>query len=125
MNIKKQIDYWKTGSKEDIEAAKSLLQKKHYRHALYFAHLALEKMLKAFVVRQTNTQPPYIHNLVRLSILAKQELDDDQLEFLRYFDVYQLEGRYPEYLLPAPDKKTCVQELERAERMLQWLMNQF
>ncbi len=46
MDVSKQIDYWKTGAEEDFAAAQSLPEKGHFRHSLFFAHLALEKMLK-------------------------------------------------------------------------------
>jgi HEPN domain-containing protein len=70
MNVSKQVKYWTTGAEEDFAAAQSLLEKGHYRHSLFFAHLALEKMLKALVVLKINDVPPKIHNLIRLSELA-------------------------------------------------------
>ncbi len=42
VNVAKHIEYWKGGAEEDIAAAGSLLEKGHPRHALFFAHLAVE-----------------------------------------------------------------------------------
>ncbi len=42
MDVPKQVDYWRIGGQEDLAAAKSLLEKGHLRHGLFFAHLALE-----------------------------------------------------------------------------------
>lgn len=42
MNVDEQIEYWRTGSAEDLAAAESLIEKGHLRHGLFFAHLALE-----------------------------------------------------------------------------------
>jgi HEPN domain-containing protein len=67
MDIKQQLTYWTASSEEDFAAAQSLLEKGHLRHCLFFAHLALEKMLKAHVVVATKNIPPKIHDLVRLS----------------------------------------------------------
>jgi HEPN domain-containing protein len=92
VDVPKQIEYWRTGSDEDFAAAQSLLEKGHLRDSLFFAHLAIEKMLKAHVTRQTKDVPPRIHNLVRLAKLADLNLNPDQLEFLREFNLYQLEG---------------------------------
>jgi len=47
VNVPEHIDYWKTSSDEDFAAAELLLDKDHLRHALFLAHLAVEKMLKA------------------------------------------------------------------------------
>jgi len=96
MDARKQIDYWKTSADEDFAAAQSLLDKGHLRHALFFAHLAIEKMLKAHVTRQTGDLPPRIHNLVRLAEIAELMLDAEKTESLYEFGVYQLEGRYPD-----------------------------
>jgi len=53
MDVEKQADYWKIGSQEDLAAARHLMEKDHCRHALFFAHLAIEKALKAHVCRCT------------------------------------------------------------------------
>jgi HEPN domain-containing protein len=51
MDVQKQIDYWRKGAEEDIAAAGALVEKQHPRQALFFGHLAIEKMLKAHVAR--------------------------------------------------------------------------
>ena len=70
MNVKRQINYWRCGAEEDLAAARSLLEKEHLRHALFFGHLAMEKMLKAHVTRETKSVPLRMHNLVRLAEIA-------------------------------------------------------
>jgi len=96
MDIHGQIEYWKRGAEEDFAAAQSLLEKGHLRHCLFFAHLAIEKMLKAHVTRKTDDVPPRIHNLIRLVDITGLKLNVEQKDFLREFGVYQLEGRYPD-----------------------------
>ena len=77
MNVEKQIAYWRTGSGVDFEVAGELVAKRRLRHGLFFAHLAVEKMLKAHVVKTTNNHPPKIHNLVRLCELAELTVPSD------------------------------------------------
>ena len=124
MDVGKQVDYWKTGSNEDFAAAKSLLEKGHFRHSLFLAHLAVEKMLKAHVVRQTNDMPPRIHNLVRLAEMAALELEPAHDRFLREFNVYQLEGRYPDSEQVWLDLGAAKKEISTAGDMLAWLSKQ-
>lgn len=69
VDVPKQVEYWRKSSDEDFAAAQSLLEKGHFRHCLFFAHLAIEKMLKAHVTWQTKDVPPRIHNLIRLAEL--------------------------------------------------------
>ena len=124
-DIQKQIDYWLNGSQEDWEVAGELVEHGRTRHGLFFAHLALEKILKAHVCRVINDLAPKIHNLARLAQLTGLSFSETQQIFLARFDQYQLEGRYPDKL-PQPLKMNeAKQELEKAEEILQWLINQF
>ena len=124
MDVQKQIDFWRTSSDEDFAAAESLLEKGHLRHCLFFAHLAIEKMLKAHVTRRTNDVPPRIHHLVRLAEIAGLNLELEQENFLREFGVYQLEGRYPDSEQISLDLNTAREEISRAREMLKWLKTQ-
>lgn len=96
MDVIEQIRYWLVSSQEDFAASESLLEKGHLRHCLFFAHLAVEKMIKANIVAVTKDIPPRIHNLVRLSQCAMLNLDEEQTNRLLEFGAYQLEGRYPD-----------------------------
>jgi len=123
MDIQKQIDYWKKGSEEDIAAAEVLLEKGHYRHALFFAHLSVEKAIKAHVSRQTREIPPKIHNLTRLAEKAKLTLDTAQREFLLAFDEYQVEGRYPDTVSAPIGEKEAREQVAKAKEAGQWLIS--
>jgi len=58
-----------------------------YPYALFMGHLALEKLLKAVVVKNTRKHAPYTHSLEALARKAKQD---------RYSgtDAYQIERIY-------------------------------
>ena len=124
VDVSNQIDYWRTSSDEDFAAAESLLEKGHLRHSLFFAHLAIEKMLKAHVTRQTKDIPPRIHNLIRLAEIAKLELDTESMELLREFGAYQLEGRYPDSEQVSVDPGFARDEISRTKEILVWLKKQ-
>jgi HEPN domain-containing protein len=124
MDTRKQVDYWKTSADEDFSAAQSLLEKGHLRHSLFFAHLAIEKMLKAHVAVKTSDLPPRIHNLVRLAEIAGLRLDTKKTELLYEFGVYQLEGRYPDSEQIMLDLQTAKSELLKAKELLEWLKTQ-
>ncbi len=124
MDVQKQIDFWRTSSDEDFAAAESLLEKGHLRHCLFFAHLAIEKMLKAHVTRQTKDVPPRTHNLVRLAEIAELSLSPEQTSLLGGFGAYQLEGRYPDSEQVLLDLQAVRGKLALAEEMLKWLKAQ-
>lgn len=118
INVQKQIVYWRDSSIEDIAVAQELVELDRTRHGLFFAHLALEKMLKAHVCRATGNLAPKIHNLVRLAELTGLTFSKSRQRFLAGFDMYQLEGRYPDTLPDPPSKDKALQELQKVEEIL-------
>jgi HEPN domain-containing protein len=125
INIQKQVQRWRNGATEDWQVALELADLGRTRHSLFFAHLAIEKTLKAHVCQTTQELAPRIHALLRLAELANLELSQNQLTFLARFDRYQLEGRYPDMLPLAPDIETTQDELNQAMEILEWLNTQF
>lgn len=121
VDVPKQMEYWKSGSEEDFAAAQSLFEKGHLRHSLFFAHLSIEKMLKAHVTRQTKEIPPRIHNLIRLVEIAGLKLEPKVEEILREYNIFQLEGRYPDTQQVSVDKDIAHNEMLRAKEILTWL----
>jgi HEPN domain-containing protein len=97
MNVRKQIDYWLTTAKSDLETAEIIFRSgRNYHHCLFFCHLVLEKGLKALVVKATKKIPPRIHSLPLLGDKAKVSLEDDQRDFLLLMNGFNIEGRYPD-----------------------------
>jgi len=75
-DINKLINFWESEAGEALKVAGHLVEKEDFSHALFFGHLALEKMLKALCVRELRDHAPPIHNLVRLAKIAGIELDE-------------------------------------------------
>ncbi len=94
------------------------------RHGLFFAHLALEKILKALVCRRTHDAPPKIHNLTRLSELAGLRLDAQQARTLAAMNQFNLEGRYPESYTPQLTPEKAAECVARSQEVLTWLTRQ-
>lgn len=49
MNKKQIVDYWKTEAEESLEVSRHLFEKNDYSYALFFGHLAVEKIIKAIL----------------------------------------------------------------------------
>jgi HEPN domain-containing protein len=58
VDVRKQVSFWREGAIEDWAVAGELIATGHSRHGLFFAHLALEKLLKACIVKQTGDLAP-------------------------------------------------------------------
>jgi HEPN domain-containing protein len=94
------------------------------RHGLFFAHLAMEKLLKALVCRHTRELPPRIHNLTRLSEMAGLKLDVGQTNALAAMNQFNLEGRYPESFTPPLSPEKATKYIARSQEVLTWLIQQ-
>lgn len=121
VDIAAQIAHWRAGAEEDWTVARELLDRGRVRHGLFFAHLGLEKSLKAHVCRETRELAPRIHNLVRLAELAGLGLQHEQLDALAEMNAFMVEGRYPD-LLPPPTIAEAEAYFARGERVFQWLI---
>jgi HEPN domain-containing protein len=124
VDIAKQIAFWRDSAKEDWDVARQLVDNGHTRHGLFFAHLALEKILKAIVCKKSEDLAPRLHNLSRLAELAALTLNTEKLEVLAEMNAFHIEGRYPESLTKPPTKEEALNYMAGAEGVFQWLMNQ-
>ena len=124
ININKQIEFWCEGAKEDWQVASDLVDRNRVRHGLFFAHLALEKALKAHVCLETKDLAPRLHNLVRLSEITELSLNPEQLDVLAEMNAFNIEGRYPDTLSLPPNKEQASEYLAKSKKVFQWLIDQ-
>jgi HEPN domain-containing protein len=120
----KDILYWINLSKYDIDTAKAMLASRRYLYVLFTCQQAIEKMLKALVVKNTGSFPPKIHDLVKLLTIAGIEALDEQKEFLAKLNYYYLETRYPAELSEISKlikRQTALNIFDETRKMLKWL----
>jgi len=67
MARKDKVRYWIRSADQDWKVANHLFEKGDYSYALFFGHLAIEKILKAIFTDKKNKTPPFSHNLVCIS----------------------------------------------------------
>ena len=125
IDIGKQITHWRNSAVEDWSVAQDLVTRGKIRHGLFFAHLTLEKTIKAHVCKATGELASKIHNLVRLSQIAGLALSEDHIDLLAEVSEFNIEGRYPEMLLPPPSREEADAYMIRIDEVLQCLNNLF
>ncbi|MGB9887141.1 MAG: HEPN domain-containing protein [Moorellales bacterium] len=119
-----EVENWLAGSEYDLETARALLRSRRYLYAIYFAHLAVEKALKAAIVKHVGQPPPKSHNLVLLAKEARLEVGEEAASFLGELNAVAGTARYPEDIekalsaYPGPVAKEYV---KRARRMIRWI----
>jgi HEPN domain-containing protein len=91
------ISYWTESSEQDFEAMKHLFQKGDYHWSLFVGHLILEKLLKAHYVKQMGDNPPFIHDLLRLSEKGGMTINEEQKDMLDTISGFNIITRYNDY----------------------------
>ncbi|MFW6184924.1 MAG: HEPN domain-containing protein [Chloroflexota bacterium] len=127
MDVDKVVHYWTESADEDWSVTRHLFDSGAYQYALFFAHLFLEKLLKAIVVRETGNHAPRTHNLLFLAERARLSLSPERREVLLRVTAYNISTRYPEDIAQARQRYTrefTENELQIVEETGQWLKSQ-
>ncbi|MDR2571440.1 MAG: HEPN domain-containing protein, partial [Oscillospiraceae bacterium] len=76
MTVKQHTDSWSKSAYESMVSSRILLKNKRKIEALFFGHLAIEKILKAILAAKNLTIPKgrQGHDLVYLASIAKIQL---------------------------------------------------
>jgi HEPN domain-containing protein len=70
----------------------------NYDWSLFIGHLSLEKILKAFWVKNNADDiPPKTHNLKKIADEAGYPVSEDEAMLLLEINDFNLEARYPDY----------------------------
>jgi HEPN domain-containing protein len=126
MTTHEHIKELTTQAEIDYGAAEALYKAGFYAHALFWAHLVLEKLCKALWISvKQNVHYPYIHNLLRLLKEADATLSEEQTKFYATMNQFQAAGRYNDdvkKLEQTVSKNTCKTYLEKTKIQMQWLL---
>lgn len=94
MTQKEAVARWTKSAQDNLVVARDLMKLGHYDWALFMGQLAIEKLLKGRVVDRTDETPPYIHDLVKLAILAKLMPTKEQKKLLAKITQFHIQARY-------------------------------
>jgi len=89
-DVEKVYQYWLSSSDNDYEVLLNLFQSRNYNWALFLGHIVLEKLIKAYFVKNTGTHAPYSHDLRLLAKKCKIEFPKDmglQLDVITSFNI--------------------------------------
>lgn len=95
-DTEKHIAYWRDGALESWKDAEYNIKGGRIAFGLFAPHLAIEKALKAHIVKNTKKLPPMIHNLSSLANLAGLNLTSQQMQLFAELNPLNIEGRIPE-----------------------------
>jgi len=115
-------------AKKDMEVAEATHHAGYHAHALFWAHLVLEKTCKGpWVSRKQEIRYPHTHSLLRLLKEAEIQIIEDQLQFFTAMNEFQSHGRYGDELermeaTVTPD--LCAEFMAQTKIQMEWLIKQ-
>ena len=126
IKTKQLVDYWRRGSLEDLEGAKEIIDHtSRDASGLFFAHLCLERALKAFYCQKTSQHAPYTHNLLALVEKAGLQLSEADIQLMAEINEFNLEARYPDEkftIYQRASKEVASAYLCDVERIHSWIL---
>ena len=122
INVEKQINQLRDGALEAWDNAAYLIKGKRIWLGLFALHLAVEKALKAHVIKETKDIPPFIHNLPKLAEVANLDLSEKQKNLLADLNPYNIRGRYQESLGSPPPMSEVKAMMKQAKELFEWLI---
>lgn len=121
------IEYWVKLSKEDYSAMINLLKSGNYPWSLFIGHLVVEKLLKAYYVKNCDINPSHTHNLMQIAEKAELRLTEKQKDFLDLLNTFNILARYPDYKLDfykRCTRKYATKQINEIEKLRLWLLKQ-
>lgn len=85
------------GAESAWQTALILVKTKRGDHALFFLHLALEKLLKSLYLGKFKKPAPYTHSLKRLVSEIGISINKEEQAQLNEMSEFNISGRYEDY----------------------------
>lgn len=97
MNTGKVIERLISSSDDNQRSMVNMFRSGEYLWALFVGHLSVEKLLKAYYVKNIGGNYPHSHNLVKLAQASGLKLTEKQTIELNTITQFNIEARYEEY----------------------------
>ena len=91
------VGFWVSASDEAWDTAEKLVGLGKRSDGLFFAHLAVEKIIKALFYDKKDDNPPPIHNLDKLAKNVGTDITQEQLDELKEITGFNVSARYDDY----------------------------
>ena len=121
---------WLKAAEEDLADAEDMLKRGRYFRAAFFAHQAVEKVLKALFFTVRREEPPHIRTVTELYMLLNEkgfELPEEIEAEIYILNKYYTVTRYPDAANGLPSESVDRVEAERAvnlaEKVVEYVRN--
>ena len=97
INAEKVVRHWIASSDEDFVTMEGLLAIKRNCWALFLGHIVLEKLLKAYYVKQCGRHAPLTHDLLQIAQRSGIDITEEQAAQLDTITTFNINARYDNY----------------------------
>lgn len=124
MTRKEHIVFWDSQVDRDYDSALVLYRAEYWAQALYLAHLALEKVLKALWVKYNHTHgvtPPFENDLLHLVRATKESFSQEQKKFFKEMNANMLRNEFADFgetLDKKLNKERCQNFLQQSDEII-------
>ena len=123
-----KVNYWIEIADYDLETARVMLNNGRFLYVGFMCHQAVEKILKAYHVKNTKEMPPYIHGLKKIAEKSNiySEFSEEQIMVLATLEPLNVEGRYPmfkEQISKTLNESICKKLIKDTEELMKWIKN--
>jgi HEPN domain-containing protein len=128
MSREKDYREWLRFAESDRQAARALLTAGFYEQSAFYCQQAIEKLLKAIIVKQTGDRPPHLHDLLTLLRRTKDVAHTEEIErWLGRIDNYYVGTRYPLEVVENDAFKRPLAEaaIEATDKIFVWFSTHF
>lgn len=121
-----RVEKWIAMVDYDLDTAKAMYQTQRWLYVAFMCHQSIEKVLKGYWCATHDDDPPYTHNIVRLSELCglTELLTHNQLHFLYEMMPMNIEARYADYkakIFQSLTPEYCQEILSQTEILVSWI----
>lgn len=123
--MKPESNTWLDQAKEHLNDMEYLYNGGRYSMAVYCAHQALEKILKAAIIEKTNSLPPKMHKLDELAKLSQLDLKKSWYEDLAEITRHFWRVRYPDFQAYVYTSKNKIKPtIDKTKEVYLWISKQ-
>jgi HEPN domain-containing protein len=120
--VKQLTQHWLNLAESDLDSALYLFEGARYPQSIYFICQAIEKILKATIIENSNTAPQKTHRLDTLATKTTLNFSDEQLILLTDLSKYYARVRYPDLSQVDFNTKTKTQPvIGKGKKVYQWI----
>ncbi len=91
------IAYWLESAEANGKSMHNMFANGEYVWSLFVGHLCIEKLLKAYYVKNVDGMAPRIHDLYKLAVRCKLEMEEEKMDALQYVSLFNVEARYEDH----------------------------